>query len=51
MELLHWQQLDANNNMRGKKLLGEESWNGDGDGDMKVDIVVLLFETLDFGKK
>lgn len=49
MELLHWQQLDANNNMRGKKLLGEESWNGN--GNMKVDIVVLLFETLDFGKK
>jgi hypothetical protein len=49
MELLHWQQLDASNNMRGKKLLGEESWNGD--GDMKGDTTVLLFKNLGFGKK
>jgi hypothetical protein len=36
--------------MRGKKLLGEESWNGDGNGDMKGGIT-MLFETLGFGKK
>jgi hypothetical protein len=49
MELLDWKQLDANKSRGGKKLLGEESWN-DND-DMKAGIVVLLIETLGFGKK
>jgi hypothetical protein len=49
MELLHWQQLDVNKSRGSKKLLGEESWNGD--DDMKGGTIVLLFETLGFDKK
>jgi hypothetical protein len=31
-----------------EKLMGEESWNGD--GDMRGGATMLLFETLSFGK-
>jgi hypothetical protein len=27
----HWQQLDVSKSRRSEKLMGEESWNGDGD--------------------